>query len=79
MFHAFFFHPDYTVGLGVSPNHAFAKRRPLAGCTAGRELHPALKMGCLLNEASIRPDMRFVKPEFFRTLKSGSDTAIGLE
>lgn len=51
MFRAFFFHPDYTVGLGVSPNHAFAKRRPLAGCTAGRELHPALK----------NPDIRLCK------------------
>ena len=70
-----FFHPDCTVGFGVTPNHALR----LVGYTTGRELHPALKMGCLLNEASIRPDMRFVKPEFFRTLKSGSDTAIGLE
>ena len=50
-FRTFFFHPDYTVGLGVSPNHAFAKRRPLAGFTAGRELHPALK----------NPDIRLCK------------------
>lgn len=35
-----FFHPDYTVGLGVSPNHALR----LAGCTAGRDFHPALKI-----------------------------------
>ena len=42
-FRTFFFHPDYTVGLGVSPNPASAKWRPLAGCTAGRESHPALK------------------------------------
>jgi len=35
----FFFHPDYTVGPGVSPDHAFR----LAGCTAGRDSHPALK------------------------------------
>ncbi len=35
-----FFHPDYTVGFGVSPNHTLR----LAGCTAGRELHPALKI-----------------------------------
>lgn len=38
-----FFHPDFTVGLGISPNHASAEWHPLAGCTAGRELHPALK------------------------------------
>jgi hypothetical protein len=42
-FRIFFFHPDYTVGLGISPNHASAEWHPLAGCTAGRELHPALK------------------------------------
>ena len=35
-----FFHPDYTVGPGVSPGHAFR----LAGCTAGGESHPALKI-----------------------------------
>ena len=35
----FFFHPDYTVGPGISPDHASR----LAGFTAGRELHPALK------------------------------------
>ena len=37
-----FFHPDYTVGPGISPDHAFR----LAGFTAGRELHPALKISC---------------------------------
>ena len=35
-----FFHPDYTVGPGVSPGHAFR----LAGYTAGGELPPALKI-----------------------------------
>ena len=35
-----FFHPDYTVGFGISPNHAFR----LVGYTTGRELHPALKI-----------------------------------
>lgn len=34
----FFFHPDYTVGVGVSPTQL-----ALADYTAGRELHPALK------------------------------------
>jgi len=36
-----FLHPDYTVGLGVSPS-----QHPIgvvAGYTAGGELHPALK------------------------------------
>ena len=35
-----FFHPDFTVGLGISPNHALR----LVGYTTGRELHPALKI-----------------------------------
>ena len=35
-----FFHPDCTVGPGISPDHASR----LAGFTAGRELHPALKI-----------------------------------
>ena len=34
-----FSHPDYTVGFGISPNRALR----LAGCTAGRESHPASK------------------------------------
>ena len=38
--HIIFFHPDYTVGLGVSPNHALR----LVGYTTGRDLHPALKI-----------------------------------
>ena len=35
-----FFPPDYTVGFGIPPNHALR----LAGCTAGRESHPAPKI-----------------------------------
>ena len=35
-----FFHPDYTVGIGVAP----IQRNALADFTAGRELHPALKI-----------------------------------
>ena len=35
-----FFHPDCTVGFGVSPNHALR----LVGYTTGREFHPALKI-----------------------------------
>jgi hypothetical protein len=35
-----FFHPDYTVGFGISPNHALR----LVGFTTGRDLHPALKI-----------------------------------
>ena len=38
-----FFHPDSTVGTGITPDHAFR----LADSTAGRELHPALKMTTL--------------------------------
>ncbi len=36
----FFFYPDFTVGFGVTPNHALR----LVGFTTGRELHPALKI-----------------------------------
>ena len=35
-----FFHPDFTVGSGITPDHTFR----LAGFTAGRESHPALKI-----------------------------------
>lgn len=33
-----FFHPDFTVGIGIAPIQL-----ALADFTAGRELHPALK------------------------------------
>ena len=46
-----FFHPDYTVGLGVAPNHALR----LVGYTTGRELHPALKILSSFTRQSIRP------------------------
>jgi len=36
-----FFHPDYTVGLGVTPSQP---RERLVDYTTGRELHPALKI-----------------------------------
>jgi len=45
-----FFHPDYTVGPGVSPDLPGATAAGLAGSTADRELpalqpaHPALKV-----------------------------------
>ena len=40
-----FFHPDYTVGTGISPIQSGPlKGRRVAGFTAGRELHPALKI-----------------------------------
>lgn len=35
-----FFHPDCTVGFGITPNHTLR----LVGFTTGRELHPALKI-----------------------------------
>jgi hypothetical protein len=50
---AIFFYPDYTVGFGLLPNlltFSFEKRSraPLSAknhkATAGRELHPALKI-----------------------------------
>lgn len=39
------FHPDYTVGFGISPNQP----KWLVGCTTGGELHPALKIFCFLH------------------------------
>ena len=44
-----FFHPDCTVGFGVSPNHALR----LVGCTTGRESHPALKILDSISESII--------------------------
>jgi hypothetical protein len=44
-----FFHPDYTVGFGIAPNHALR----LVGFTTGRDLHPALKIIFSFTRASI--------------------------
>ena len=38
-----FFHPDYTVGFGVSPNQLLSQ---VADFTASGEFHPALKTFC---------------------------------
>ena len=45
-----FFHPDFTVGLGISPNHALR----LVGFTTGRESHPALKTSIQFGQYYIR-------------------------
>ena len=55
-----FFHPDYTVGFGISPNHAFR----LVGYTTGRELHPALKIVIQLRTIIIF-DIISVNKKFF--------------
>jgi len=43
-----FFHPDCTVGPGIAPGHALrladSSNTLRIAYTAGRELHPALKM-----------------------------------
>ena len=52
-----FFHPDCTVGFGVSPNHALR----LVGCTTGRESHPALKNSYLFYKPMICTLKCFVK------------------
>ena len=41
-----FFHPDFTVGFGVAPNHALR----LVGCTTGWEMNPTLKIIMILYE-----------------------------
>ena len=62
-FRLFFFHPDYTVGFGISPNHAFR----LVGYTTGRELHPALKIVIQLRTIIIS-DIISVNKKFFSRL-----------
>ena len=52
-----FFHPDYTVGFGITPNHALR----LVGCTTGRESHPALKNSYLFYKPMICTLKCFVK------------------
>jgi hypothetical protein len=62
-----FFHPDSTVGPGITPESALARSRAF---TAGRELHPALKAvffccnnytaGCARNQSS--PGPRSIRP-----------------
>ena len=54
-----FFHPDFTVGPGISPGHAFR----LAGCTAGGEFHPALKI--LFNFYSVYAPCRRMSTDNF--------------
>ena len=65
IYHRIFFHPDCTVGFGITPNHALR----LVGFTTGRELHPALK-----NYSFYSPKystfVRDVKPVFSRTFLS---------
>jgi hypothetical protein len=51
-----FFHPDSTVGTGISPVHAPSAR---ADFTAGREFHPALKTCSMVN---IYPPSGHVNP-----------------
>lgn len=58
-----FSYPDFTVGFGVSPNHALR----LADYTAGGESHPALKIIYLPNpfgEPIIALCGTVVKPDF---------------
>jgi len=52
-----FYHPDYTVGIGISPIQPFGSQT----ITAGREFHPALKI--LLYHYTTKSF--FVKKEFF--------------
>ena len=58
----FFFHPDFTVGFGISPNHALR----LVGYTTGRDFHPVLKNFCIyfllsLSSLIVRDILFFVK------------------
>jgi hypothetical protein len=39
-----FFHPDCTVGSGITPDRPFGSRTEFITITAGKELHLALKI-----------------------------------
>ena len=67
-----FFHPDYTVGFGISPNHAFR----LVGYTTGRELHPALKIVIQLRTIIIS-DIISVNKKFFSRLSKYNNLQAG--
>ena len=67
-----FFHPDYTVGFGITPNHAFR----LVGCTTGRELHPALKIVIQLRTIIIF-DILSVNKKFFSRLSKYNNLQAG--
>ena len=60
-----FFHPDYTVGPGVSPGQRLITHQPVADFTASGDLHPALKTKIqLFSGCSIRRPNIKCKPEF---------------
>lgn len=59
-----FFHPDFTVGTGISPVHALR----LAGFTAGRDLHPALKIVIQLTAFIIALRKNMSRESFIPTL-----------
>ena len=67
-----FFHPDFTVGLGISPNHALR----LVGYTTGRELHPALKIVIQLRTIIIS-DIISVNKKFFSRLSKYNNLQAG--
>ena len=67
-----FFHPDYTVGFGITPNHAFR----LVGYTTGRELHPALKIVIQLRTIIIS-DIISVNKKFFSRLSKYNNLQAG--
>ncbi len=52
-----FFHPDYTVGLGVTPSQ---HPKVVAGYTASGESHPALKLTFRLLLYAFRKKMQYV-------------------
>ena len=60
IYHRIFFHPDCTVGFGITPNHALR----LVGFTTGRESHPALKICFLFTKFTIPLILLFCKRFF---------------
>jgi len=48
-----FFHPDYTVGFGITPNQLSLAGFAQTALTAGGELHPAPKTAYKIFKVSI--------------------------
>ena len=62
LYYSIFFHPDFTVGFGISPNQLSLAGLWIAPITAGGELHPAPKITVHLPMIiSLSKDMSIVK------------------
>ena len=69
-----FFHPDFTVGTGISPvQRVFA----LADCiTAGGDLHPALRVDVLLMRGALLSRAVALFPAISRRLRACAEAGL---